>query len=69
MQKNAIEGMHASGEPVGDRVDYQTPLLAVRLIIGFSDTPGAYAKLPPDLSALLDCLGGTECAVRYVSAY
>lgn len=74
LQKNAIDGVHLSAGVIwalrlGDLVDYQTPLLSVRLTTGFAVNPDAYARLPEDLQDLLDGFGGTERAVAYVRSY
>lgn len=73
LQKNAIDGVHASRGTVwtikmGDLLRYETPLLKSQLIVGFVINQRVYDSLPDDLQALIDGLGGIDGAVRYVRA-
>ena len=71
LQKNSLDGVHTSRAIIwalklGDLVRYQTPLLKVHLVAGFAINEDSYDRLPADLQGLVDGLGGTDGAVRYI---
>ena len=74
LQKRTIDGIHGSRGALwtlkaGDLVRYETPLLKADVLVGLAINQAAYNRLPTDLRALIDSLGGTARAVHYVRAF